>query len=218
MKFKKSSLIIFGAIVFLICLFIFLRPPEPIKIQSVSETQSAPDVLAGATNIKRFSDMNRNVAPNAAVSVTNKRTAGPVVTRTPVPPPYPRITINFSSQSVSSIRSNNAGNGSFVIVTLEIHNFGYRYFDASASKFRAISGSTEIMPLVNVSTGNMLDAVIPNNSTAQGDLVFLVGRKGGRVGTLRYLIGGYTILYHLGLSNSPSATNNFNPECANGDC
>lgn len=220
MKIKKSW-IIFAGIIILIGLFIFLRPPEPVKIQSMAATQPAPDVLAGATNIKRLSDTNKNTVSNAAVSVTNKKTnPNPVITRTPIPPPYPRITINFSSQSVSSIRGNDAGNGSFIITTLEIQNFGYRYFDASASKFRATSGNTEIRPLVNVSTGNMIDAVIPSNSSAQGDLVFLVGRKGGTVGRVRYISGGYTILYHQGLSNSPSTTNNINTECVNNpdDC
>jgi len=217
MKIKKSWIIIVS-VVLLIGLFIFLRPPEPIRIQSIAATQPAPDVLAGATNIKRFSDTHKNVISNIAVSTTNKRAnPNPRPTRTPVPPPYPRITINFSSQAVSSIRDNDAGNGSFVIVTLEIQNFGYRYFDASASKFRSTSGNTEIRPLVNVSTGNMIDAVIPSNSSAQGDLVFLVGRKGGTVGRIRYISGGYTILYHQGLSNS-LGTNSINPECPDNDC
>lgn len=216
----KTSWIIIASIVLLIGLFMFLRPPEPVRIQPTAATQSAPDVLAGATNIKRLSDARKNVISNVAVSATNKRAntnTNPVITRTPIPPPYPRITINFSSQSVSSIRSNDAGNGSFVIVTLEIQNFGYRYFDASASKFRSTSGNTEIRPLVNVSTGNMLDAVIPSNSTAQGDLVFLVGRKGGTVGRVRYISGGYTILYHQGLS-SASTTTSVNPECSDNEC
>jgi hypothetical protein len=216
MKIKKTSLIIFFGIVLLICIFIFLRPPEPVKIQSVATSQPAtPDVLAGATNIKRFSDTNKNVVSNVAVSATNKRAPVPVVARTPVPPPYPRITINFSSQVVSSIRSNDAGNGSFIITTLEIQNYGYTYFDASATKFRGMIGGLEITPLVNVSTGNMIDAVIPSNSTAKGDLVFLVSKRGTGVGKIKYLSSGYTILYHQGLSTA--TTNNVNPECGDND-
>jgi hypothetical protein len=215
---SKKSWIIIISIVFLISLFIFFRPPEPVKIQSVSVSQPAEDVLAGATNIKRFSDINRNVASNVAVSATNKRTnTNPAITRTPIPPPYPRITINFSSQAVSSIRGNDAGNDarnySFIITTLEIQNYGYKYFDASASKFRSGIGNTEIRPLINISTGNMIDAVIPSNSSAQGDLVFLVSKRGAGIGMIRYISGGYTILYHRGLSSE--STSSTNPECAN---
>lgn len=113
--------------------------------------------------------------------------------------PYPRISINYSTMVVSTIRDESAGNKNvFFILTLDIKNHGYKYFDAHPSKFVIDKGGKKIYPILNVSVDNMLDVVIPNNSRGKGDLIFLVGERETYIGrsSIVYMSKNYTILYN----------------------
>jgi len=113
--------------------------------------------------------------------------------------PYPRISINYSTIETDTIRGESAGNKSaFLILRLDIRNYGYKYFDAHPSKFRIDKGNVKIYPILNISTENMLDVVVPNNSRGKGDLIFLVGKRDTHIGrsSLVYMSRNYTILYN----------------------
>lgn len=172
-------LAIFLALAALIGAFTFLRPQVTEYNESndvVTLNKSTQEAL-GMTNVESFSDPKKNITSTTGSNKTG--TTRPTIT--PKPLPYPRILINYSMQRTSTIGSNIAGeNTTFVHVLLDIRNFGYRYFDAFPNNFRGIlSGNEgdETIPLVNISTGNTIDAVIPNNSRAKGDLQFLIDNK-----------------------------------------
>lgn len=170
----KKSVIIFASLIVLIVLFVVLRPPGPPKLPANSSDGSNAVNIPGAWDIKSFSDTKKNVATPA---VNKPKTTTTKPKRTPKPLPYPRIVINYSMQKTRSIGSNILDKNSwFIIVTLDIRNYGYKYFDAHPSKFRIGKGG-DIIPLINISTGKTIDAVIPNNSRARGNLIFLLGKK-----------------------------------------
>lgn len=174
---KKSFIIIFVSLIALVALFMFLRPSDTPRLP-IEDNGSQPSMdMTGVTDVKSFSDAKKKVVTNESTNGTSKpKTVRPG--RTPKPLPYPRITINYSIQKVSSIGNNKVDkNSTFIIVKLDIKNYGYRYFDAHPSNFRGIIRGDEIIPLINVSTGDIIDDVVPDGSTAKGDLVFLTIKK-----------------------------------------
>lgn len=185
-------------LVLIIGAFTFLRPQEkPLKKTSTGPQQEFKiEDVKGVTNIKRFSDTVKNLALNK----TNKSSSS--ISRpkpTPVPLPYPRISINYVMRRTSSIRNEIAdNNNTFVIVTLDIKNYGYQYFDAHPTKFRLVYSGAQLEPTVTISTGNVLDEVLSNSSRTKGDLVFLLDKKKASSGALKiaYVDSGYTILYN----------------------
>lgn len=169
---KKSFIIVFASLIILIALFMFLRPSDTPKLPISDNGSEEPPVdLSDVTDVKSFSDVNKRTASNQTGSTVRPE-------RTPKPLPYPRISINYSLQEVSSIGTNKVDeNNTLVLVKLDIRNYGYRYFDAYPNNFRGIVRGQEIIPLINVSTGDIIDAVIPNGSVAKGDLVFMTSKK-----------------------------------------
>ncbi len=182
----KKFMIIFASLIVLIGLFVTLRPQDTVElpIQRDRDNGSSVDTLPPEMyNIERFSDARKNISHDSGSRGTGVRTARPKPT--PKPLPYPRVLINYSMRTTRSIGSNSLDkNSMFVIVTLDIRNYGYRYFDAHPNKFR-IGKSGEIEPLINVSTGKIMDAIVPNNSRAKGDIVFLLDKK-ARQGKIKY--------------------------------
>jgi hypothetical protein len=174
---KKSFIIVFVVLITLIALFMFLRPSDTPKLpiqEDNGSTITSPDV----TNVKGFSDAKKNVSLNTTNKTTTNKTGNTRPKPTPKPLPYPRISINFSMKRTDSIGSNSANvNNTFMIVMLDIRNYGYKYFDAFPNNFRGVSRDNETIPLVNISTGDTIDDVIPNSSRAKGDLIFLVSKK-----------------------------------------
>ena len=172
---KKSFIIVFLSLIVLVALFMFLRPSDTPKLP-IQGDENMTILPPDFKDVRKFSDTKKNVISNK--NVQNK-TGKIMPIPTPKPLPYPRITINYSIQRTGSIRSNEAGiNDTFVIIMLDIRNYGYRYFDAFSNNFRTITtGDNVAIPLVNISTGNMIDDVIPNNSRAKGDLIFLISNK-----------------------------------------
>ena len=168
---KKAFIVIFVSLAILIILFIFLRPPDVYKLPASQNDSSQP--TPNIWNVKTFSD--KKTTPQASTTgTTGKERPAP----TPKPLPYPRISINYSTQRVSSIGNNNADkNSTFTVIRLDIRNYGYKYFDAFPNNFRGIVKKAEVIPLVNISTGDTIDDVIPNNSRAKGDLIFLTSKK-----------------------------------------
>lgn len=211
MKIHKKSLItiilIVSSLIALIGLFTFLKPQEPIKL---SEGYSSPrggsvdriEDIPGVKDVQRFSDVRKNSVP---ISNESRNTSGqsrlsrPVPTPTPLP--YPRIAINYSIQRTALIRNESAGiNSTFIIVTLDIRNYGYIYFDAHPTKFKIVGQDMgqdiELKPSVNINTGDMLDNIVPNNSRTKGDLIFKVDRKTTTFAPkIIYLNNSYQILY-----------------------
>lgn len=163
--------------------------------------------VPGVTNVERFSDppnkkdstkINGSGANNTEGANHTERNIAPV--RTPKPLPYPRITINYSVYSVDSLNGQIAGDKEkFVVASTEIRNYGYKYFDAYPTKFNLKINNEVIEPTINASTGNMLDAVLPNNSVTIGDLIFKVNSKyriNSRSSILIYKDGNYLIMYN----------------------
>lgn len=161
--------------------------------------------VPGVTNVQRFSDAEKIAIKNAANrsnrslrTGTSSGTKTPMPTKTPKPLPYPRVTINYSVEKTSSVRSNNVNdsrNNTFVIVKLDIRNYGYKYFDAYPGRFR-MGRNADIIPLVNITTGNMINAVIVNNSRAKGDLLFSLSKK-TNIGILTYLSADKSVSYYI---------------------
>lgn len=177
---NKKALIVFASLLILIGLYMFLRPPDTAKLANLSSDENATSAkeLIGATNIRSFSDVSKNKASagNATGATSGNKSGSKRVkpAKTPKPLPYPRITINYSMHATRSVGGNDADvNNTFVVVTLDIRNYGYTYFDAHPSRFRG----GEIRPLINVSNGKTIDAVIPNGSRAKGSLIFLVKKN-----------------------------------------
>lgn len=206
----KIPILIFT--VFIIAILIgymgYFNEPEPPKIgKGKNNTNMTNPRIIG---VKSFSD--RNVTPpewwpirtDSAANAMNGSTAnatnrsGFVTYERPLP--YPRVMINYSTQAIDMIGSENAGDKNiFLVLTLEIRNYGYKYFDAHPSKFIINRGGAKIYPVMNVSTDNMLDVVIPNNSRGKGDLIFLVGERETYIGrsSIEYLSkNDYKILYN----------------------
>lgn len=191
---KKSSLIIFASLVILVALFIVLRPQGVVKLPINQSDGPSIKNMSGITNVKSFSDFKKNATSRSNATRTGRSSRS----RESKPLPYPRISINYSVQKTRSIGSNTLDkNSTFLIVTLDIRNYGYTYFDAHQSKFR-MGKDGEIRPLINISTGKTIDAVLPNNSRAKGNLIFLLG-KGVNQGTIRFISTNtsesYNILY-----------------------
>lgn len=179
---------------------VFNQKPIPTNINLSTETNVSSNAIAkdmiGATNIKTFADAlnNKINAQNANANRTKSAYAGRT-TYTPIPLPYPRISINYTVQRMRTIRGITTDkNNTFIVVSLDIRNYGYKHFDAMPSKF--MLGS--LNPITNVSTGNMIYAVLPNNSETQGDLVFYTSLRQGFVYKINYVPGGYTIIYKQG--------------------
>ena len=200
-----STLAIFFLVVLLIGAFTFLRPQEPYKIfekQQQNITVTRIEDQPGISNVRRFTDNRSNVSGyvnplSPSFPLVSGQQYGTTLGTKPLP--YPRIMINYSTEITSTIRSENTGEGYlFVIVTLDIRNYGYKYFDAYPTKFVIHRWNTEVKPLLNVSTGNIIDAVIPNNSRAKGDLVFKFKERDAFIDPkIKYTSGSYTILYNL---------------------
>jgi len=194
---------IFVIVVVLIGLFTFLTPKVPQIDPKLSSSQKEFKIedMPGVTDVKRLDDPKKKVVPTTGATnpKESSKSITPKPTKTPKPPkplPYPRISINYSIEKVPSIGNQSAGSGqTFVIVTLDIRNYGYKYFDAHPTKFKIIRQNEEISPLVNISTGNTIDAVIPNNSRAKGDLVFLLSKKSSSFRKITYVRNDYTIFY-----------------------
>lgn len=201
---KLLPIILFASVLLLIVgAFAFLRPPEPphqFKTPQEEQTFKIENV-PGISGVKRFSDANKNILNNT--NRTRRSTRSTTTNRISAPLPYPRISINYTLSKVSSIREESAGdNSTFIVATLDIKNYGYRYFDAHPKMFRMVYRNTEFEPIVTVGTENVLDEVLPNNSMTKGDIVFLVKQlvkqKMLETPTIRYIEGGYTILYNQG--------------------
>lgn len=189
MKIPKKSVIIFASLIVLVGLFVVLSPTGKVKMPANKSNDSDMVNIPGAYDIKSFSDANKSVKKVANVSKTPKPKP------TPKPLPYPRIVINYSVQGVRSIGGNTLDkNSTFIIVTLDIRNYGYKYFDAHPSKFR-MGKSGNITPLVNISTGKTIDAVIPNSSRTRGDLIFMFGKKVAQGKLIYFPVDNYYIIY-----------------------
>jgi len=193
---------------------------EQYESDSLNVPSKSPEEM-GYTNIKKFSDVRKEKLNETIRKIENETNATKVVRKkmsmeernmpdpqrslgtgtriikTPKPLPYPRISINYSVEKTSSIRSETTDdNHTFVIITLDIRNYGYKYFDAYPTKFKIVMQNKEIIPLVNISTGSMIDEVIPNNSRSKGDLIFILKkREASSIPKLTYIQGGYEILY-----------------------
>ena len=193
----RKELIVFACLLVLIVLFIVLRPSDTPKlpVDNSNESQLTPDEMKGVTNVKGFSNANTsnaNTTPSSKLNKANTIRPKP----TPVPLPYPRISINYSVTRTRSIGSVSLDkNSTFLLVTLDIRNYGYKYFDAHLSKFR-MGTNGDLIPLTNISTGKTIDAVIPNNSMARGDMIFLLG-KGAYQGKLAYTSANKSENYYV---------------------
>ncbi len=198
-------------LILILALFSNLNKPNVPTISggNGSDYSSAPvpiELQPGVTNVRKFGvyyNSTGGVITGGGTAVQARKGATNIVgsSSTPRPLPYPRVQINYSLQTTNSIRGISSGrNNSFILVSVDIRNFGYKYFDADPRKFRL--GSLE--PILNVSTGNLLDAVVPNNSEAQGDLIFLTGNTRGGAGRLSYVSGEYEIIYRATAATSPA--------------
>lgn len=208
MKIPKSSLMKIIPIVLVLIAFIGLftlfKSPEPIKLPEGYVPPQAGSIeriedVPGVTDVKRISDFKKTSTLGTMNNSKNVTSRYPI----PTPIPYPRMAINYSIKTTSSIRDENSGpNSTFIIVTLDIRNYGYLYFDAHPTKFKIVgrdirlNRDIDLMPIVNISTGNMLEEVITNNSRAKGDLIFLIDRRTFRFAPkIVYLDNNYLIFY-----------------------
>lgn len=218
---KKSLLLFICILVFLIILYVIIPKSEPVTIPNINKNTTGGEVekISKGRDVQKMSDIwklynsyngrywyeyinSSNMSYNGSNRPYNGYYNGtlyyngvPVVTPTPIfekPLPYPRIMINYTTTWVDVLRNQTLETDyKFVIITLEIKNYGYKYFDAYPTKFR-IHG---LEPLVNVSTGNNLDAVLSNNSKTVGDLVVIL-KYGQTYGPkLTYTNSSYTIIY-----------------------
>lgn len=193
------------------------RVKEPISVDEFNATSGVNE--PGDHNIQRFSDrakQNNAGGIQSGTGVNRTPNAGIVPVITPKPLPYPRITIDYSLQNARNIRNNAADrNSTFLIVGLDIRNYGYKYFDAYPGRFR-IGKNGDIEPAINVTTGNTMDAVIPNNSRAKGYLIFLLNRK-DNFGKMKYLTTGSENYYIIYRSVSSIEDTTPQPEATNDD-
>lgn len=205
-KYFKIAIPILVIIIFIAALmgaFILLKPQSPEQL--INDTKKKQVTIPfeqrpGVTNVKTFSDAYKNKR-NASLGKGNTSDNGsvsPRPTRTPKPLPYPRIEINYTSESVTTIGDESAGEGyKFLIIKMDIRNYGYKYFDAHPTKFAIAKGNSLIDPIVNVSTENIIDAVIPNNSRAKGDIIFLSkSHQTVSVKKMRYKSDNYKIIFN----------------------
>lgn len=214
-KYLKIIIPIMVIIIFVVALigaFTFLKPQDPAKLFNDTQKKKSDipfEKRPGITNVKTFADAYKNkrnasLDKGNASGNTSEGDISPRPTRTPKPLPYPRIEINYTSESVTTIGNESAGDGyKFLIVKMDIRNYGYKYFDAHPTKFAISRGNALIEPTVNVSTTNIIDAVIPNNSRAKGDIIFLLkSRQTVSISKkMKYTSGNYKILF-----NSVSST------------
>lgn len=193
-------------LVFIIGSFTSTKPeqrPQDFRKPSLDEQNIMRiEDVPGVTDVKRFSQNVKNLTSNKTIdrSNTSSSTSG---TKVGGSLSYPRILINYVMKRTSLIDNENAGdNKTFIVVNLDIRNYGYQYFDAHPTKFRlAYTAYTneEFIPIVTVNTGNVLDEVLVNNSRTKGDLVFLLDNKkvSSGVPKIKYIDGSnYTILYN----------------------
>ncbi len=192
----KKSLIIFASLIVLVVLFVILRP-QGITRLPINESDKPTMNMSGVKDVKSFSDTKKSATskPNITSTPITKPTR---TNRESKPLPYPRISINYSVKTARSIGDTKLDkNSTFIIVTLDIRNHGYTYFDAHQSKFR-MGRSGELRSLTNISSGKTIDAVLPNGSRVRGTLVFLLGKSVNQ-GTLTYVSENksenYNILY-----------------------
>lgn len=200
-KNKKLIIISIVLIISLILIIAFIQKAPKISQfknpdENVSNNNFKIENVPGVSNIKRFSDTvsRSNETINKSTGKTQKSGK---VKPTPTPLPYPRISINYSLERTTSIRGieiDDKKNNSYLVTSLDIRNYGYKYFDADPLKFRL----GDLKPLLNVSTGDMLNDVVPNNSRAQGDLIFRIDIKQRWTTILTYNGGSYTIIYKIG--------------------
>lgn len=214
-----SVLVVLVFVVALIGAFTFLKPQNPSEL--INKTKQVKQEIPfekrpGISNVKTFSDArknraNRTLDRNASGNVSEIL----VPRRTPKPLPYPRIEINYTSTVTDTIggmsanelgfaeeyehkEDNNTRNKrsyKFLIIKLDIRNYGYKYFDANPTRFKIVKGNRIIEPIVNVSTGDTIDAVVPNNSRAKGDVIFLLKPREPASSKIKYKSNDYKILF-----------------------
>lgn len=213
---------IIGAVLLLVVMtvimieaFSYLVPKQPGSFNE-NETLKQNDFVnqPGITNVQRFTD-------NRSKGNANNTSGGEIVRSSIIkstiiagstnsansPLPYPRISINYTVDNVKSIGNKNSGeNDTFSLVRLDIRNYGYKYFDAHPSKFRLLIRDKTFHPIVNITTGSIIDAVVPNSSRAKGDLIFLLSLKDSRANPKITYIGDYKIVYSYGIPYEGVAT------------
>lgn len=205
-KYLKIAIPIIVIIIFIAALigaFTFLKPADPSKLFNDSKNRDRQEIpfenRPGIKDVKKISDVNNKSKMEGDTSGNKSgRVSRPVPVRTPKPLPYPRIEINYTQESTNTIGGESTEKGyMFVIVKMDIRNYGYKYFDAHPTKFRIYKGGNIIVPIVNVSTTNTIDAVIPNNSRAKGDVIFLL-KSNQAVSSvkMRYISDSYKILFN----------------------
>lgn len=180
-------IIVIGFIILLYSLFSGSKEQQGslekfLESQGGQQKDTRIEDVPGVYNVKRFSDAYKRETIDTNKTGGNytgaSRTVTVTPTRTPKPLPYPRITINYSMSSTNSIRGQTAEKDhQFIVLNMEIRNHGYEYFDAYPIKFDLQSHNEIFEADINVSTGNMLDAVLPNNSMTVGDVIFKVKSK-----------------------------------------
>lgn len=179
--------------------FTFLRPQNIQERKTVDRYEqdiTRIEDVPGVINVKRFSDVAKKLTNRTIGSNRSNSRSSP---RANISLPYPRISINYVMKRAYSIKNGTAGeNNTFIVVTLDIKNYGYEYFDAHPKKFKLIYRGMELSPIVTVSTGNMLGEVLPNSSRTKGDIIFLLEKKKTVSGVpkITYTDSGYTILYN----------------------
>lgn len=195
----KNKLLIMFIIIFFILLIIGLPTVRKVQVPTIPSDEKSynksTDIenVPGVTDVKKFSD-RFNISKQAVAGKSPAAVSKPTPTLKPLP--YPRISINYSMARTSSIRNESLDkNYTFLIITLDIRNYGYKYFDAHPAKFKIALWDREIVPLLNISTGNMLDEVIPDNSRTKGDLVFLLSKRQTGNPRIVYTSGNYEIIY-----------------------
>lgn len=229
-------ILIFAFIAIVALIFSSPKPQTPnipkFAKDSFQTNQSRIEDMPGVTGVKRFSNINKNTGKNdIGANRTNSSSGSRSIVKTSIPLPYPRISINYTVRTASSIRGENAGaNSTFIVLKLDIRNYGYRYFDAHPTKFKIITNdNTNLEPIAYVNTGDVLDAVLPNNSRVMGDLVFKYEKRARSVSIrdIIYLSNNYTILYKKGIpyageksttSVSRGSYGNYNVDCNYVDC
>lgn len=206
-KYLKIAIPILVVIIFVVALigaFTFLKPQDPSELfnKSKQNKNEIPfEKRPGISNVKTFADAyknKRNASLNKDNMSGNVSDISPRPTRTPKPLPYPRIEINYTSESMTTIGDESAGEGyKFLIIKMDIRNYGYKYFDAHPTKFAIVRGNKLVDPIVNVSTENIIDAVIPNNSRAKGDIIFLLkSRQTVSIKKMKYKLDNYKIIFN----------------------
>jgi hypothetical protein len=190
-------------IAFVMISFFALQKPYVPPVPSGGGDENLSPASSGITNVRTLWDGKGPLPGTVGGNVgSNKVGAGTNIPHgfgiAPKAVPYPRIEIHYSLSNAGSINGVSANKGYYFLVTnIQIQNFGYKYFDAHPSKFVITNYNTAVAPSVDVSTGNMLNSVLPNNSITKGDLVFSLNTHFGAA-KLEYVNGdyGYTILWN----------------------